>query len=107
MQEQVSKRTGQHSVDPAFLFQKFHTDGFRSIRVCIGKRKFAFGIYRWPWFRRWYFYNTTLGQIIDDLGFIDWLIHIVRKRVDGYKIANLRILCVGIGVATEVSHDPR
>jgi hypothetical protein len=74
----------------------------RSIHLHTDKISFAFGIYRWPWFRRWGFYNTTIAQIFDEVGIVGWLANVKNIERDGYRIINIRLLCVAVGVRWEV-----
>jgi hypothetical protein len=74
----------------------------RSIHLHTGKASVAFGIYRWPWFRRWGFYNTTIAQIFDEVGVCGWLVCVRNIERDGYRILNFRILMVAVGVRWEV-----
>jgi hypothetical protein len=76
---------------------KYKTDNFSSIRFSICKYTFAFAIYQWPWIPRWGFYNTAIGQIIDDTGIFQWLINVANKHRDGNRIVHLRIACVAVG----------
>ena len=69
----------------------------RTIHATYGRYTLGFGIYRWPWVPRWNFYNTFLAQLIDETGFLPWLMYVKKISRDGYEFVNIRLLCVGVG----------
>ena len=70
----------------------------------IGKYKFRFGIYRWPWIGIEPWYESTMGAIVDG-GVLSWLFY-GRIRSSGvYKYGYFRVFCIGVGIGRDIGED--